>query len=96
MTGYLGICGHTELFGAAKLGDEARIDISTRLTNETTISLVCEGGSVPKESVPRLIALHEPGRFQFTNLMKTYAFDDMNIAFGDSADDSTFKPIIVY
>lgn len=96
MTDCLGILGHGVLVGAAKLGDEAKIDIGTRLTSGISISLVCEGDAVPKEFIPRLIALYEDGRFPIDKLTKTYALDDINTAFGDSADGSTLKPIIVY
>lgn len=96
MTDCLGILGHGVLVGAAKLGDGATIDIGTRLTSGISISLVCEGDSVPKEFIPRLISLYENGRFPFDKLTKTYALDDINTAFADSADGSTLKPIIVY
>lgn len=96
MTDCLGILGHGVLVGAARLGDSATIDIGTRLTSGISISLVCEGDAVPKEFIPRLIALYEDGKFPFDMLTKTYALEDINTAFADSADGSALKPIIVY
>lgn len=94
MTDSLGVLGHGVLVGAAKLGTEATIDIGTRLTSGMSISMVCEGDAVPKDFIPRLVSLHEQGRFPFERLVKTYEFDDINEAFADSADGSTLKPII--
>lgn len=96
MTNSLGIRGHGALVGAARMGTEAPIDIGTLLVRGVSMSTVVEGDAVPKEFIPRLIALHERGAFPFDALTKTYAFDDINAAFADSASGETLKPIIVY
>lgn len=96
MTKSLTIRGHGVLVGAAKLGTEAAFDIGTLLLSGITISMVIEGDAVPKEFIPRLINLHQQGAFPFDKLTKTYAFDDINTAFEDSANGSTLKPIITF
>lgn len=60
------------------------------------ISMVVEGDAVPQEFIPRLIALHAAGTFPFDKLTKSYAFEDINQAFADSANGTTLKPIIVF
>ncbi|WP_309131496.1 NAD(P)-dependent alcohol dehydrogenase [Brevibacterium sp.] len=96
MTKSLAIRGHGALVGAAKLGTEAAFDIGTLLTSGINISMVIEGDAVPREFIPRLIALHQAGDFPFDKLTRTYAFNDINQAFTDSAEGGTLKPIIVF
>ena len=96
MTKSLATRGHGALVGAAKLGTEAPFDISTLLLSGIKISMVVEGDAVPQEFIPRLIALHAAGTFPFDKLTKSYAFEDINQAFADSANGTTLKPIIVF
>ncbi len=96
MTKSLATMGHGALVGAAKLGTEAPVEIGTLLLNGIHVSLVIEGDSVPKELIPQLINLHAEGRFWFDRLINTYAFDDINQAFADSADGSTLKPVLTF
>jgi aryl-alcohol dehydrogenase len=96
MTKSLATMGHGALVGAAKLGTEAPVEIGTLLLNGIDISLVIEGDAVPKELIPRLISMHAEGIFPFDRLIKTYAFDNINHAFADSADGSTLKPVLLF
>lgn len=94
MTKSLRVLGHGALVGAAPLGTEAPFDIGTLLLSGITISMVIEGDAVPKEIIPRLVRLYRQGEFPFDQLTKTYAFDDINQAFADSAQGRTIKPVI--
>lgn len=96
MTKSLGTRGHGALVGAAKLGTEAAFDIGTLLVSGITISMVIEGDAVPKEFIPRLIALYLDGKFPFDTLTKSYPFAEINAAFADSAAGTTLKPIVVF
>ncbi|GAA1162448.1 NAD(P)-dependent alcohol dehydrogenase [Nesterenkonia sandarakina] len=96
MTKSLGVQGHGALVGAAKLGTEAPFDIGTLLVSGITISMVIEGDAVPKEFIPRLIALHQNGELPFDKLTKSYPFAEINKAFADSAAGTTLKPIVVF
>jgi len=46
--------------------------------------------------IPRLVQLWTQGRFPFDKLIKNCELADINIAFADSADGSTVKPVIVF
>lgn len=96
MTKSLAVQGHGALVGAAKLGTEAPFDIGTLLVSGITVSMVVEGDAVPKEFIPRMIALYQEGKFPFDKLTKTYPFDEINTAFADSAAGKTLKPIITF
>lgn len=96
MTKSLAIRGHGALVGAAKIGTEASFDIGTLLVSGITVSMVVEGDAVPRDYIPRMIALHRAGLFPFDRLIKQYAFADINQAFADSESGATIKPVIVY
>lgn len=96
MTKSLAVQGHGALVGAAKLGTEAPFDIGTLLVSGITITMVIEGDAVPKELIPRLIALHQDGKFPFDKLTRSYPFEEINTAFADSAAGTTLKPIVVF
>lgn len=96
MTKSLALRGHGALVGAAKLGTEAPFDIGTLLTSGINISMVVEGDSIPREYIPKLISMYQKGEFPFDKLTKTYAFEDINQAFEDSASGKTLKPIVVF
>lgn len=96
MTRSLAIKGHGVLVGAAKLGTEAPFEIGSLLQSGITISLVIEGDAVPREFIPKLIALHKRGLFPFDKLVKTYDFADINQAFDDSESGKTIKPVLIF
>lgn len=96
MTKSLALRGHGALVGAAKLGTEAAFDIGSLLTSGISISMVIEGDAVPREFIPKLIALQKKGLFPFEKLIKTYAFDEINKAFADSESGETIKPVLLY
>lgn len=92
----LGLRGHGALVGAARLGTEAKVDIGTSLLSGASVSFVIEGDSVQRLFIPRLIALHEAGRFPFDTLITTYKPDQISEAFHDSETGVTLKPVLVY
>lgn len=96
MANSLSTRGHGALVGAAKLGTMASIDVGTLLLTGIKLSMVIEGDALPKEFIPRLIRLHDEGKFPFDKLIRKYPFDDVNQAFADSADGSTLKPVLAY
>ncbi|WP_417563070.1 NAD(P)-dependent alcohol dehydrogenase [Microbacterium sp.] len=96
MAASLATRGHGVLVGAAKLGTQASIDIGSLLMTGLTLSMVIEGDAVPREFIPRLIRLHQDGRFPFDRLIRHYPFDQIGAAFADSAAGTTLKPVLVY
>ncbi len=55
---------------------------------------ISEGDAVPKQFIPKLIRLHQAGRFPFDRLLKFYKFKDINRAMADSRRGDTIKPVL--
>lgn len=87
-----GTCG---LIGAAALGTEASIDMSSLLFGRTVRGIV-EGDSVPRVFIPKLVELYKQGRFPIDKLIRTYAFDNINQAVEDSEKGITLKPVLTF
>jgi aryl-alcohol dehydrogenase len=87
-----GTCG---LIGAAALGTEVSLDMSSLLFGRSVRGIV-EGDSVPRLFIPKLVELYRQGRFPFDKLIKTYAFEDINQAVEDSEKGTTLKPVLTF
>ncbi|MDF2506177.1 MAG: alcohol dehydrogenase [Microbacterium sp.] len=92
----LGIRGTLVLVGAAAPGTEVAFEIGLSLVKGWTFKTVVQGSSVPQVFIPKLIALWREGRFPMDKLMKSYALEDINVGFADSASGVTVKPVVVY
>ena len=60
-----------------------------------TLQGTIQGHSVPREFIPRLINLHDNGRFPYQKLITKYSFNDINAAFADSRSGQVIKPILM-
>ncbi|MGW0804101.1 NAD(P)-dependent alcohol dehydrogenase [Nonomuraea sp. NPDC002799] len=87
-----GTCG---VIGAAALGTEVSLDMSSLLFGRSVRGIV-EGDSVPRRFIPKLVDLHRQGRFPFDRLIRTYAFEDINQAVEDSEKGNTLKPVLTF
>ncbi|GHB83243.1 aryl-alcohol dehydrogenase [Streptomyces umbrinus] len=87
-----GTCG---LIGAAAVGTEVSLDMSSLLFGRTVRGIV-EGDSVPQLFIPKLVDLYQQGRFPFDKLIRTYAFEDINDAVEDSEKGTTLKPVLTF
>ncbi|MEU1520327.1 NAD(P)-dependent alcohol dehydrogenase [Streptomyces sp. NPDC005811] len=87
-----GTCG---LIGAAALGTEVTLDMSSLLFGRAVRGIV-EGDSVPQLFIPKLVDLYQQGRFPFDKLIKSYAFEDINQAVEDSEKGITLKPVLTF
>jgi aryl-alcohol dehydrogenase len=85
-----GVCG---LVGAAPVGVEASLDMTTVLLGRTVRGLI-EGESIPDIFIPRLIDLYLEGRFPFDRLIRPYPFAEINAAAADSEQGRTIKPVL--
>ncbi|WP_257013658.1 zinc-binding dehydrogenase [Rhodococcus sp. ACPA4] len=92
----LGIGGTVALVGAAAPGTDVTFEIGASLVKGWTFKTIIQGSSVPQQFIPRLVLLWEQGRFPFDKLIKNYKLDDINIAFADSENGSTIKPVVVF
>lgn len=87
-----GTCG---LIGAAAIGTEAALDMSSLLFGRSVRGII-EGDSVPDEFIPRLIELHQQGRFPFDELVRTYPFADIERAVADAESGTALKPVLTF
>jgi aryl-alcohol dehydrogenase len=55
---------------------------------------IIQGDAVPREFIPRLIALYREGRFPFDRLETFYPFRAINRALADSRRGSAVKPVL--
>lgn len=86
--------GTCAVVGAAPLGTEVSLDMSTLLAGRQVIGVI-EGYSVPDVFIPRLVALHAAGRFPFDRMVKRYPLAGINQAVADSLDGTAIKPVLV-
>jgi aryl-alcohol dehydrogenase len=92
----LSVRGTLALVGAAKPGTETPFETGESLVKGWTFKTIVQGSSIPQEFIPRMISLWKQGQFPFDKLIKTYAFEDINQAFDDSASGATIKPVLVF
>ncbi len=55
---------------------------------------VTEGDADPQEFIPRMIELHEAGKFPFDRLITYYGLDEINEAIADMRSGKSIKPIL--
>jgi aryl-alcohol dehydrogenase len=58
-----------------------------------TLSII-EGDAVPQQFIPKLIELHQAGKFPFDRLIKFYGFGEINRAIADARRGDTIKPVL--
>lgn len=75
----------------------APFPFSTRGLFERVGKLQCivQGSSVPQKFLPRLLRLHEQGRFPYDRLVTAYEFAAINEALADIKSGKAIKPVLV-
>lgn len=53
-----------------------------------------EGNSIPDIFIPQMVELYRQGRFPFDKLIKTYRFDEINLAIEDQHKGTTIKAVL--
>jgi aryl-alcohol dehydrogenase len=86
-----GTCG---LIGAAPLGVEVRLEMSSILFGRT-VQGIMQGDCVPDVFVPKLIEFWRDGRFPFDRLTKLFPMANINEAIHAAESGAVVKPIIV-
>ncbi|MEW6471084.1 MAG: NAD(P)-dependent alcohol dehydrogenase [Actinomycetota bacterium] len=90
VTAPFGVCG---VIGPAPVGTETVLDVNMLLFGRSVRGII--GGDVdPQRCVPKLVALHQQGRFPFDRLLRHYTFDEINTAVADIAVGDVMKPVI--
>lgn len=86
-----GTCG---LVGASTMGDELSLDAVSLMSGGRAVRGVVEGDADPDVFIPRLIELHQAGRFPFDRLIAFYPFDAINDAVADGEAGRVIKPVL--
>ncbi|MBT0962944.1 NAD(P)-dependent alcohol dehydrogenase [Denitromonas iodatirespirans] len=87
-----GTCG---MIGASAPGSEVTLDEVHFLSGGRRLVGIVEGGAIPDQLIPKLIALHAEGRFPFDRMVKFYPFAEINTAIADSENGHCIKPIVL-
>ena len=87
-------CGEAAMVGAAPMGTEAAIDISSLLFGRR-IRGVVEGSSMPQVFIPQLIDLWQAGLLPFDRLVEHHNLDQVNDVFHNAFEEGTqIKPVL--
>lgn len=87
---------HRGTLAQVGIGKTAEFDIMTVLTKGIQIRGVIEGDAIPQEFIPRLIRLHEQGRFPVEKLITPYPFSEVEAAAQAAASGEVIKPVLTF
>lgn len=66
------------------------------LVKNVTLRPITEGDANPQTFIPRMVQLHQEGRFPFERLITKFRFDEINEAFTASETGKAVKPVLVF
>jgi aryl-alcohol dehydrogenase len=87
--------GETGIVGAPAFGTEVALDVNSILVTGRRIRGIVEGDSVPRLFIPDLIELWRQGSFPVERIIRTYDFDQIELAVGDAESGDAVKPVLV-
>jgi aryl-alcohol dehydrogenase len=87
--------GETGVVGAPAFGTEVALDVNSILVTGRRIRGIVEGDSVPALFIPTLIELWRQGRFPVEQLIRTYDFDQIEVAVGAAEAGEAIKPVLI-
>jgi aryl-alcohol dehydrogenase len=90
----LASAGTCVVVGAPPFGSRIPIDVPDLLGRGIRLVGTNQGDSNPRQVIPRLVALHRQGRLPFDKLIRSYTFDQINVAAQDAAEARTIKPVL--
>ncbi|MYE80283.1 MAG: NAD(P)-dependent alcohol dehydrogenase [Gammaproteobacteria bacterium] len=91
----LGQGGAIGIVSAPPPGETFPFTTRTLFERVATLHGICQGSSVPRDFLPRLLALHDQGRFPVDRLVTAYDFADINRAVADMERGVAVKPVLV-
>jgi aryl-alcohol dehydrogenase len=87
--------GTCVVVGAPPLGSLIPVDVPNLLGRGIRVIGTNQGDGNPRRFIPRLVDLHRQGRLPFDRLIRSYPFDQINIAAEDAAAGRTIKPVMI-
>ncbi len=85
--------GSLVLIGGAPAEAQLSLDHLRTLWGQRVVG-VLGGGSTSQRLIPALLELHRQGRFPLEKLVKTYGFDDLDVAIADTNAGRTIKAVL--
>jgi aryl-alcohol dehydrogenase len=76
------------------LGSRIPVDVPNLLGRGIRLVGTNQGDANPRQFIPRLIELHRQGRLPYDRLIRSYAFDQINLAAQDAVQGRTIKPVL--
>lgn len=77
-------------------GDDLSLPAGSLLLRGRTLRGIIGGHGTAGVFLPRLLDLHNRGRFPFDRLIRTYPFDQINTVIEDSLSGMTIKPVLTF
>jgi aryl-alcohol dehydrogenase len=87
--------GTCVVVGAPPLGSQIPVDVPNLLGRGIRLRGTNQGDSNPRQFIPRLVELYRRGRLPFDRLIRSYAFDQINVAAQDATEGRTIKPVMI-
>ncbi|WP_280248163.1 NAD(P)-dependent alcohol dehydrogenase [Nocardia abscessus] len=87
--------GSCATVGFQGLPNEMTIDQGQLLFGKTLVGVI-EGNAVPREFIPRMIALYQQGKFPYDKLIEKFDFADINAAVAATHRGTATKPVLVF
>jgi aryl-alcohol dehydrogenase len=87
--------GTCVVVGAPPLGSQIPVDVPNLLGRGIRLLGTNQGDSNPRQFIPRLVELYRRGRLPFDRLIRSYAFDQINVAAQDATEGLTIKPVMI-
>jgi aryl-alcohol dehydrogenase len=91
----LGSAGTCVVVGAPPLGSTIPVDVPNLLGRGIRLIGTNQGDGNPRQFIPRLVELNRQGRLPFDRLIRTYAFEELDVAAQDAAQARTIKPVLL-
>jgi aryl-alcohol dehydrogenase len=85
------------VFGVAAppRGSEFGVDPNVMLSKAVRIQFILGGAAIPRIFLPQLIKWYKQGRFPVDRLIKTFAFEEINVAFAEAHSGRVIKPVLL-
>ena len=87
-----GVCG---IVTTAYGGEKYPFSLDGIMMKGASIQGIIQGSSIPNDFLPRLMDLHDNGKFPYERIIKTYKFADINQAVEDTRSGNTIKPVLL-
>lgn len=87
--------GRCAILGASPIGTELVLDAVHMMTGGRQLVGTVEGNSTPAQLIPRLIGLHQQGRFPWDRMITRYPFAEINQAMADTEQGRCIKAVLM-